>query len=85
LSLRDDGVGGVTYWAAPARDDLVRVPSPCGSGNVDAGLLFYETPRSMAAKVAYANQRGMKGLLFWTLAQLKDAAGAYPNLEAVRP
>jgi GH18 family chitinase len=85
LQLEQDDVGDTTYWRAPARNSLVRVPNPCGAGHIDAGLIFYETPQSMDAKVSYATGNGMRGLEFWTLSQMRTSAGTYPNLEAVKP
>ena len=85
LQLKADAVGGVTYWAAPASNKLVTVPSPCGSGTVDVGLIFYETPASMAAKTSYCKTKGMRGMEFWTLGQMVTAGGRYPILETVKP
>jgi GH18 family chitinase len=85
LQLKTDTVGEVTYWAAPASDQLVTVPSPCGSGTVDVGLIFYETPTSMTSKVSYCNGKGMRGMEFWTMGQMVDASGRYPILEAAKP
>jgi hypothetical protein len=85
LQLKTDTVGGVTYWAAPAPDQLVKVASPCGSGTVDLGLIFYETPASMTDKLSYCNSKGMRGMEFWTMGQMVDANGRYPILETVKP
>jgi len=85
LQLHDDDVGDVTYWGATARNDLASVPDPCGTGQIRAGLIFYETPRSMSAKVAYATGNDMLGMEFWTLSQMRSSSGSYPNLEAVKP
>ncbi|MBK7145886.1 MAG: hypothetical protein IPH76_12060 [Xanthomonadales bacterium] len=48
----------------------------------DVSLIFYETPRSMVAKSAYVGQHGMKGMMFWTLSQMRDGS-TFPNLEAI--
>jgi GH18 family chitinase len=85
LKLKTDSVGDVTYWAAPASNQLVTVVSPCGSGTVDVGLIFYESPASMTSKVSYCNNNGLRGMEFWTLAQMADANGHYPILEASKP
>jgi GH18 family chitinase len=85
LQLKTDTVGEVTYWAAPATNQLVTVASPCGSGTVDVGLIFYETPASMTSKVSYCNTKGMRGMEFWTMGQMVDASGHYPILETVKP
>jgi GH18 family chitinase len=85
LQLKTDTVGDVTYWGAPAPNQLVTVASPCGSGTVDVGLIFYESPASMTSKVSYCNGNGMRGMEFWTLAQMADASGRFPILEAAKP
>lgn len=85
LTLKNDTVGGVTYWGAPAPNQLASVPSPCGSGTAKVGLIFYETPTSMAAKVSYATSKGMRGMEFWTLSQTANEAGAFPIIQAAKP
>lgn len=86
LTLQQDAVGGVDYWAAPARNQPVSVTSPCDSRAKSAvSLIFYETPRSMGAKVDFVRANGLRGMEFWTLGQLQNASGAFPNLEAVKP
>jgi GH18 family chitinase len=85
LTLHEDAVGGVTYWAASASDALVSVPSPCGSGTAEVGLIFYETPASIADKVDYCTTSGMRGVEVWTMAQARNAAGAYPIFETLKP
>ena len=86
LTLKQDAIGGVDYWAAPARDQLVSVTSPCSSSAKSAvSLIFYETPRSMAAKVDFVQANGLRGMEFWTIWQLQNASGAFPNLEVVKP
>jgi len=85
LALANDAVGGVTYFGAPAADQLVSVDDPCGEGTIDVGLIFYETPESMAMKRQYANDNAMRGMEFWTLAQMADASGGFPNLQALLP
>jgi GH18 family chitinase len=85
LTLQTDAVGGVTYYAAPAADALVTVADSCTWGMIDVGLIFYETPESMGMKVDYANDNGMRGFEFWTLSQMVNADGGFPNLEAVLP
>lgn len=85
LSLHDDDVGEGQYWAAPAADQLVSVsvPAACGS-SAKVGIILFETPKSVAAKVAYAQANGMKGLEFWTISQAQNAAGAFPIIEAAK-
>jgi GH18 family chitinase len=85
LALQTDEVGGVTFYGAPAADELVNVADSCTWGMIDVGLIFYETPESMEAKRAYASANGMRGFEFWTVAQMADAEGGFPNLEALIP
>jgi GH18 family chitinase len=86
LTLHDDDIGKVQYWAAPAKDQLVNVtvPSSCGRTKAKVGLILYETPASMANKAAYVQANSMRGMEFWTLAQCRNAQGAFPNIEAAR-
>jgi len=83
LTLKTDAVGGVTYWAAPAQNDLAQVPNPCGSGSVDVGSIYYESPASMKLKLSYIESKGMLGMEFWTLSQMINADGEYPNFAAI--
>ena len=39
----------------------------------------------MGMKLEYAQQYGLRGMEFWTLDQMKNASGEYPNLAAIRP
>jgi GH18 family chitinase len=86
LTLHDDDIGKVQYWAAPAKDQLVSVsvPSDCGRTTANVGLILYETPTSMANKAAYVQTHAMRGMEFWTLAQCQNAEGAFPIIEAAK-
>lgn len=77
-----DDVGKCSYWHTAAPDQPVTFTA--WNQSFHGGLLFHETPRSMGEKVAFANAKGMKGLMFWTLSQMKSAASSYPVLQAVR-
>ena len=78
----------ISYWRTASTsvqitvDDLFCVLWGNCSTTADVSLIFFETPRSMSAKSAYAKQHGMKGMMFWTLSQLRDESG-FPNLEAI--
>jgi hypothetical protein len=48
----------------------------------EVSLIFYETPQSMRAKEVYVADHGMKGMMFWTLSQMRTAT-AVPILEAI--
>ncbi|MBI4512083.1 MAG: glycoside hydrolase family 18 protein [Deltaproteobacteria bacterium] len=73
-----------SFWGAPSRTTPVRIPDPRGgAGTVEAGLIFYETPRSIQAKISFAQQHDMKGLSFWTIAELIDGERS-PILEAIQ-
>ncbi|MBI2398920.1 MAG: hypothetical protein HYV17_14115 [Xanthomonadales bacterium] len=78
----------MSYWRTASTsvqvtvDDLYCVLWSNCATTADVSLIFYETPRSMVAKSAYVGQHGMKGMMFWTLSQLRDGS-AYPNLEAI--
>lgn len=72
-----------SYWSAPSPTDLVTVPHPrYADQTIDVGVIFYETPKSIAAKADYVNMHQMKGISFWTLAQMMNGTRA-PLLEAV--
>jgi GH18 family chitinase len=85
LTLHTDEVGEVEYWAAASTTALVSLPNPCGAGQVDAGLILYETPASIGNKLAYVEDESLRGVFFWTMAQTIDASGDFPLLEAARP
>jgi GH18 family chitinase len=86
LTLHDDDIGKVQYYAAPAKNQLVSVsvPSDCGRTTAKVGLILYETPKSMANKVAYIQANSMRGMEFWTLPQCQNAQGAFPVIEAAK-
>lgn len=77
-----DEIGQSSYWHAPAKNSLVSVAGDSGP-RINVGLIFYESPRSVQAKVAYCRQHGMRGMMFWTLSQMLDH-GSSPVLEAIR-
>jgi hypothetical protein len=56
-----------------------------GSDTVNVGSIFYESPASMTSKVSYCSTKGIRGMEFWTMGQMVDAGGHYPNLEAAKP
>ncbi|MET0592840.1 MAG: glycoside hydrolase family 18 protein [Polyangiaceae bacterium] len=77
-----DDLGKCSFWHAPAATDLVAATA--NSKSIKAGLVFYETPRSMTEKQKYAQSKGMRGMNFWTLSQTMDGASS-PILETVLP
>lgn len=83
LTLQTDAVGGTTYWASPAPNDLATVTNPCGGGTIDVGSIYYESAASILLKKQYIEQYGMRGFEIWTLSQLKNASGQYPVLDAL--
>jgi GH18 family chitinase len=77
-----DDIGKSSYWHAPATTDLVT--ATVRSTSFKAGLVFYETPRSMTEKANYAQTKGMRGMNFWTLKQMIDGTSS-PILETIMP
>ncbi len=81
LTLAWDDFGKCNYWHAPAVDNLVTAPNRYGT-NIDIGIIFYETPRSINEKVLFCQENDMLGMFFWTLSQMMDGSSC-PNLEAI--
>jgi chitinase len=83
-----DAGTGISYWHSASESEQVTVDglycdlwSSC-SATEEVSLIFYETPQSMQAKLAYVRQHGLQGMMFWTLSQLRDGT-SFPNLEAL--
>ncbi|MDA8141571.1 MAG: glycosyl hydrolase family 18 protein [Desulfobacteraceae bacterium] len=76
-----DDIGKCAYWHAPAANDLVSAQLDGQSRRI--GLIFYETPRSMGEKLIYCHTKGLKGMMFWTLAMMMDGASS-PVLETIK-
>jgi len=76
-----DDVGKCSFWHAPAANQLVTVTGP-GGGSVKLSAVFYESPRSIIEKKNYVQANGMKGFMFWTVAQLMNGQSS-PVLEAL--
>ncbi|MHA1450385.1 MAG: hypothetical protein ACTSP4_13295 [Candidatus Hodarchaeales archaeon] len=76
-----DEYGKCSYWHAPAVDDLVTAPNRYGT-DIDIGIIFYETARSIAAKVQFCVDRGMRCMFFWILSQMMDGSSC-PIIEAI--
>jgi len=78
----------MSYWHSGSVSQQVTVDelycvlwNNCAA-TAEVSLIFYETPRSMQAKRAYLDQHFMKGMMFWTLSQMRDGA-SYPILHAL--
>ncbi len=82
LSEGWDEWGKCSYWSAPAPDELVR--AWVSWEYLDIGIIFYESPRAMREKKNYCQTKGLKGMNFWTLSQMKGNDGSYPMLDALR-
>lgn len=65
----------------PHRDQRARVPYLTAAAG--SGLLSYDDPQSIRAKVAYSVAQGMGGVLIWSLGQ-DWTNGAQPLLQAVK-
>jgi len=78
----------ISYWHTSAEtvqvtvDDLYCVLWGNCDATAEVSLIFYETPQAMRTKLAYIGQHGMKGMMFWTLSQMRDGA-SFPMLEAI--
>lgn len=75
-----DSVGKCSYWHTSAATDFASVPIWGNPAKVS--LVFYETVRSMAEKAAFIKQKGMKGLMFWTLSEMIDGSSC-PILDSL--
>jgi GH18 family chitinase len=74
-----DDIGKCSYWHALSKNQLVYVDG------LEISLIFYETEQSINEKVKFINEKGMKGMGFWTLSQMMDTDGACPILETAKP
>ena len=83
-----DAAQKISYWHSSSEnvqvtvDDLYCVLWNNCAATAKVSLIFYETPRSTREKVTYIGQNAMKGMMFWTLSQMK-AGTSYPILEAI--
>lgn len=81
-----DDVGMCSYWGTASPTTLVSgIDAGYASDAREFSLIFYETARSIQAKQAYIKAKAMKGMMFWSLGMMENAAGAYPVLEAAKP
>lgn len=78
-----DDVGKCSYYSSPAPDNLVSTTIRT-TQDIDVGLIFYETEKSMRCKYDYVNEKEMKGVMFWTLTMMKDEDNTYPILENIQ-
>ncbi|MCP4898632.1 MAG: glycoside hydrolase family 18 protein [bacterium] len=82
-----DAAHEISYWHTATEFEQVTVDELyCGSwrgcaATEDVSLVFYETPKSIRTKLLYIDQNNMKGMMFWTLSQMRNGS-AYPILEA---
>lgn len=77
-----DETGKCSYWAMPSVNAFAE--ATVYNQQVEISLIFYETPRSIRFKQDYVIQKGMKGMMFWTLAMMEDNE-TFPVLEALSP
>jgi chitinase len=83
-----DDAQKISYWHSSSEsvqvtvDDLYCVLWNNCATTAEVSLVFYETPQAIRAKVSYVEQNGMKGMMFWTLSQMRDGA-SYPILDAI--
>ncbi len=83
-----DAAQKISYWHSASVSQQVTVDELyCVLWNnctttAEVSLIFYETPRSMREKRVYVEQHAMKGMMFWTLSQMRDGT-SYPILQSL--